>query len=195
MLCKAEMARFDKERVDDIRKAVEGWLDGMVTRQQEVSVFWWRISALALSSNLLFRLYRLYRDPAHWRVGTLHGPAQSSDGYEPPDWRPKQRCPTRFSGNCVMRIVHVLLPLARAWCVVRFLPHRNQMMTTSGLISFRCVRALDCLAWCPQGPCSTELLMLILSTLLRVRRPFMEHGTRLQNLGGANAYYVLGNCY
>lgn len=36
--CKDEMNRFDQEKVDDITKAVDAWLQGMIERQQEVSL-------------------------------------------------------------------------------------------------------------------------------------------------------------
>lgn len=35
-LTKAEMARFDKEKVDDFKKAIEDYADGMAARQREV---------------------------------------------------------------------------------------------------------------------------------------------------------------
>jgi sorting nexin-1/2 len=36
-LVKAEMARFDKEKVEDFKKAVEDYADGMVLRQRSVN--------------------------------------------------------------------------------------------------------------------------------------------------------------
>lgn len=36
-LTKAEMSRFDKEKVEDFKKAVEDYAEGMVLRQREVS--------------------------------------------------------------------------------------------------------------------------------------------------------------
>ncbi|ORY92476.1 Vps5 C terminal like-domain-containing protein [Leucosporidium creatinivorum] len=36
-LTKAEMARFDKEKVEDFKKAIEDYADGLATRQREVS--------------------------------------------------------------------------------------------------------------------------------------------------------------
>lgn len=36
-LTRAEMARFDKEKVEDFKKAVEDYVDGMVLRQRQVS--------------------------------------------------------------------------------------------------------------------------------------------------------------
>lgn len=38
-LTKAEMARFDKEKVDDVKKAIEDYADGMAARQREVRRF------------------------------------------------------------------------------------------------------------------------------------------------------------
>lgn len=35
-LTKAEMARFDKEKVEDFKKAIEDYADAMVVRQREV---------------------------------------------------------------------------------------------------------------------------------------------------------------
>lgn len=35
-LTKAEMARFDKEKVEDFKKAVEDYVEGMLVRQREV---------------------------------------------------------------------------------------------------------------------------------------------------------------
>lgn len=40
-LTKAEMARFDKEKVDDFKKAVEEHADGMAMRQREVRLSGW----------------------------------------------------------------------------------------------------------------------------------------------------------
>ncbi|SGZ28382.1 BQ5605_C027g10325 [Microbotryum silenes-dioicae] len=39
-LTKAEMARFDKEKIDDFKKAIEAYADGMAERQREVVVVW-----------------------------------------------------------------------------------------------------------------------------------------------------------
>ncbi|KAK4700994.1 hypothetical protein P7C70_g5249, partial [Phenoliferia sp. Uapishka_3] len=39
-LTKAEMARFDKEKVEDFKKAVEEYADGLVLRQREVVFLW-----------------------------------------------------------------------------------------------------------------------------------------------------------
>jgi len=36
-LTKAEMARFDKEKVDDFKKALEGYSESLAVRQREVS--------------------------------------------------------------------------------------------------------------------------------------------------------------
>lgn len=36
-LIKAEMARFEKERIDDFKKNLELLLEGMIQRQQDVS--------------------------------------------------------------------------------------------------------------------------------------------------------------
>lgn len=36
-LTRAEMARFDKEKVEDFKKAIEDYADGMAMRQREVS--------------------------------------------------------------------------------------------------------------------------------------------------------------
>jgi sorting nexin-1/2 len=38
-LTKAEMARFDKEKVDDFKKALEEYTDSLALRQREVSLF------------------------------------------------------------------------------------------------------------------------------------------------------------
>lgn len=38
-LTKAEMARFDKEKVEDFKKAVEDYVEGMLLRQREVRSF------------------------------------------------------------------------------------------------------------------------------------------------------------
>lgn len=47
-LTKAEMARFDKEKVDDFKKALEDFADTMAARQREVRrlavpdcIVWW----------------------------------------------------------------------------------------------------------------------------------------------------------
>lgn len=37
-LTKAELARFDKEKIEDFKKAVEAYVDGLVLRQREVSL-------------------------------------------------------------------------------------------------------------------------------------------------------------
>lgn len=39
-LLKAEMARYDKEKVEDFKKAIEGYVDGMLTRQREIVAIW-----------------------------------------------------------------------------------------------------------------------------------------------------------
>ncbi|SCV67418.1 BQ2448_5029 [Microbotryum intermedium] len=39
-LTKAEMARFDKEKIDDFKKAIETYADAMAERQREVVVVW-----------------------------------------------------------------------------------------------------------------------------------------------------------
>lgn len=36
-LTRAEMARFDKEKVEDFKKAIEDYADGMAMRQREVN--------------------------------------------------------------------------------------------------------------------------------------------------------------
>ncbi|KAJ3721211.1 Vps5 C terminal like-domain-containing protein [Lentinula raphanica] len=39
-LCKAEMARFEEERVEDFRDALRAWLEGMIGRQSELIAAW-----------------------------------------------------------------------------------------------------------------------------------------------------------
>ncbi|GAW00449.1 Vps5-domain-containing protein [Lentinula edodes] len=39
-LCKAEMARFEEERVEDFRDALRAWLEGMIGRQSELITAW-----------------------------------------------------------------------------------------------------------------------------------------------------------
>lgn len=39
-LTKAEMARFDKEKVDDFKRAVEEYVEGLARRQREVVHLW-----------------------------------------------------------------------------------------------------------------------------------------------------------
>lgn len=36
-LIKSEMARFEQERVEDFKKSLQFFLDGMISRQREVS--------------------------------------------------------------------------------------------------------------------------------------------------------------
>ena len=39
-LTKAEMARFDKEKVDDFKRAIEDYAEGLAKRQREVVSIW-----------------------------------------------------------------------------------------------------------------------------------------------------------
>ena len=37
---KSEVARFEKERIDDFKKALEAFLEGMIERQKELIASW-----------------------------------------------------------------------------------------------------------------------------------------------------------
>ncbi|KAL9933118.1 hypothetical protein V8E36_007836 [Tilletia maclaganii] len=44
--CKEEMSRFDREKVEDLRRALVRWLDGLIERQEEVVREWELFAAL-----------------------------------------------------------------------------------------------------------------------------------------------------
>lgn len=67
--CKEEMARFDHEKVTDLRAAVDTWLQGQIERQQEV-----RSPPIASRLSKCSRLATAYR-----RVGAVLRLARASD--------------------------------------------------------------------------------------------------------------------
>lgn len=47
-LIKSEMARFEHDRIEDLKKSLERFLGGMITRQQEVSYGHWYLTLLVI---------------------------------------------------------------------------------------------------------------------------------------------------
>lgn len=75
-LTRAEMVRFDKEKVDDFKSAIENHVEGMLLRQREVSQPLESTNTIEAGTNVshLFAFLLLGRR----YVATLHGVFDSS---------------------------------------------------------------------------------------------------------------------